>query len=135
MLCTPKLSFWHPGLVFLSVKKSHGKVCWSHKQKSLLLSSFSQSVYLDTWNAPWQPWVKFLARSRSYRSKTENFHTLTVASEKFLKLFICTRSPQFWKSYFTVLLKAQVFFCTKSEIDRITVFLLLVSPSFFFLRT
>ena len=87
------------------------------------MSSFSQSVALDTWNAPLATLSKtFRKNSYLFRSKTENFHTIILASEKILSLFLWTHRLQFWKSCFTVLLKVQVFFSPKSAIDRKTVF-------------
>ena len=55
---------------------------------------------------------------RSFRSKKENFHTITLASEEVLNLFLWTRRLQFWKSCFTVLLKVQVFSAQSAKLIK-----------------
>ena len=78
--------------------------------QSLLLSTFSESVELDTWNAPLKTLRNpFRRKSDVSVQWPKTFIQVFLLPDKNLKLFICTRRLRFWEIWLNIMLKVQVF--------------------------
>ena len=110
LLCTLNLWFWNPWLTFISgQKKTHTVLNRPQNVKLTFIIFFSKCCTGHLKCAFGNPEEKISEEIPSFCSKTKNFHTINLAQEKILNLFLWTRRLRFWESCLTVLLKVHVF--------------------------
>ena len=110
LLCTLNLWFWNPWLTFISGQKKTHTVLNRPQNVKLTFSIFFSKCCTEQLKCAFgNPEENISQEIPSFCSKTENFHTINLAQEKILNLFLWTRRLRFWESCLTVLLKVHVF--------------------------